>query len=147
MSSDSDLKGHQNLSWNHMMPPAVMISMLPGGGEGGGEECKTTSALILIFSPVFQPKTVRHLPTSQEGGHSLESASLLWSPFAWQSNEDTPSYSFKILSPCLYSALVNRGRFFGNMLSTWPRQSPRKRTSKGVQSDRVPCKADPEPNS
>lgn len=57
--------------------PAQMILM-----PLGGEECKTTSALILIFSPVFQPKAMSPLPVSQEGGHSPESARVLWSPFA-----------------------------------------------------------------
>ena len=46
---------------------AQMISMPPGG-----EECKTTSALILIFSPIFYPKVIRPLPICQEGGTALE---------------------------------------------------------------------------
>ena len=44
-----------------------MISMPPGG-----EECKTTSALILILSPIFYPKVIRPLPICQEGGTALE---------------------------------------------------------------------------
>ena len=46
---------------------AQMISMPPGG-----EECKTTSALILIFSPIFYPKVIRPPPICQEGGTALE---------------------------------------------------------------------------
>ena len=71
------------------------------------EVCKTTSALILIYSPIFHPKTIRLLPASQVRGHSL-SISLLW-PLCLQSNEATPFYSSKVLSPYFYLALVNRG--------------------------------------
>ena len=97
----------RNLSWNHLMP-ALMISMPPGG-----EKCKTASTLILTFSPIFHPKTVRPLPTSQEGGHSLESISLLWSPLPGKAIKLLLS-SPPTLSPYLYSAMVNRDLFFGN---------------------------------
>ena len=71
----------------------LMILVAPGGGE----ECKTTATLILIFSLIFHPKTWRPFLTSQEVGHGLESISLLWSPFALQSNKPTPFYSSKTL--------------------------------------------------
>ena len=48
MSWDDDLRDHQNLFLNRLMP-AVMISIHPGRGE----ECETTPALILFFSPIF----------------------------------------------------------------------------------------------
>ena len=63
MSWDDDLRDHQNLFLNRLMP-AVMISVHPGRGE----ECKTTPALILFFSPIFhlggKKKTPENLKTS-----------------------------------------------------------------------------------
>ena len=73
--------------------PVLVISVAPGGGE----EYKTTATLILLFSLIFHPKTLRPLLTSQEVGHGLESISLLWSRFALQSNKPTPFYFSKIL--------------------------------------------------
>lgn len=43
------------------------------------EECKRTSALILIYSPIFHFETVRPLAIPQERD-SLDSVSLLWPP-------------------------------------------------------------------
>lgn len=89
---NNDLEDHQNLFWNGPKP-ALMIPVTPR------EECQSTSTLILIFSPISHPKTVRPLPTSQEGkGHGLESVSLLW-PCLPVINKATLFYSFKALSP------------------------------------------------
>lgn len=96
--TEDNLEGHQNLFWNHLTP-AVMIPMAPGGEE----ECKSTSAPILTYSPIFHPKTIRPLLASQswEGEYSLESSSLLCPSFAWQSIKATPFYCSKALSLCI----------------------------------------------
>lgn len=39
---------------------------------GEGEEYKTTSTLIFIFSPTLHSETIRPLPASEEGGAVLE---------------------------------------------------------------------------
>ena len=102
--SGSILYSRKNISgrWpgNTRSCPVILISMAPGGGE-----CRTISALILSFSPIFHLKTVRPLPTFQEEGHSLERI-VCCDPLL-------PGKTIKLLvstlSLCLYLSLVNRG--------------------------------------
>lgn len=107
--SGSILYSRKNISgrWpgNSRSCPVILISVAPGGGE-----CRTISALILSFSPIFHLKTVRPLPTFQEEGHSLERI-VCCDPLL-------PGKTIKLLvstlSLCLYLSLVNRGWFCSN---------------------------------
>ena len=74
-SYNDNLEDHQNQFWNHLMPLLMILINV----SMRKEECKTASALILIYNPIFHSETVRPLAIPQERD-SLDSISLLW-PF------------------------------------------------------------------
>ena len=55
-------------------------------------------------------------PYSQGSGHSSWGANLLCSPFAWQSNKTTLSFSSITLSPYFCLALVHRAKILASLL-------------------------------
>ena len=120
----------------------LMISVAPGGGE----ECKTTATLILIFSLIFHPKTWRPFLTSQEVGHGLENISLLWSPFALQSNTPTPFYSSKTLdSIFMFSIGEQSPVFFFFFVTQWHQFHMKMLPMWGFQSIQIKTRSCPGP--
>ena len=73
--------------------------------ETAEEESKTVTAFILI---IYHCLTIQPLLTHQRGGHSSWGDNLLCSPFAWQSNKATLSFSSITLSLYFCLALVHR---------------------------------------
>ena len=75
-------------------------------------ECKSTSAPILIYSPIFHSESKRPLPISQKEGHSLEDPSLLWPPLSGKVIKLlTLFYSSEALSAFLSNSGVQRSGF------------------------------------
>lgn len=98
---DDTLEDHQNLFQNHLTP-----------------------ALMILMSPRWKKKARLHWPRTISTAlfSRPETLTLIWAQswecypaaasFARQSNQATPFYSSKALSPCFYSGLVNKGWVF-----------------------------------
>ena len=80
VSFGSILHSRKNVTWGWPQGPLGPVLESPDSSPDdlNAPRERRIQDHIWIFCPIFHPKRIRLLPTSQEGGQSLESISWLW---------------------------------------------------------------------
>ena len=84
LSFGSILHSRKNVTWGWPQGPLGPVLESPDSSPDdlNAPRERRIQDHIWIFCPLFHPKRIRLLPTSQEGGKSLESISWLWHSFS-----------------------------------------------------------------